>query len=143
MTTTEQLTGMRTGYPVHPQRPSHLRVLLIEDFEDARETILDLLEALGYRVMAVEDGAQALRVNSIPDVIVCDIGLPDCSGCDLVIQLRSRPGWRNVPAVAISGFAEPEDLSDLERGEFYRFLPKPVSLRELDHVLQQAALVPA
>jgi len=112
------------------------RLLLIEDFADARETITELLESLGYRVTAVSCGREACDVRSTPDVILSDIGLPDCSGFELLSRLRQREGWAWVPAIAISGFNEPEHLTRAEQAGFLRYLVKPVSVQDLDRILQ-------
>lgn len=112
------------------------RLLLIEDFADARETITELLESLGYRVTAVSRGSEACSVRSAPDAIVSDIGLPDCTGFELLLRLHQREGWSGVPAIAISGFNEPEHLTRAEQAGFLRYLVKPVSVQDLDQVLQ-------
>jgi CheY-like chemotaxis protein len=112
------------------------RLLLIEDFADARETITELLESLGYRVTAVSCGGEACDVRSRPDVIVSDIGLPDCSGFELLLRLHQREGWSGIPAIAISGFNEPEHLTRAEQAGFLRYLVKPVCVQDLNRVLQ-------
>jgi CheY-like chemotaxis protein len=119
--------------------PPGTRVLLVEDYDDARETIAELLEVLGYRVTAVPSLAAAQAVRTAPDVIVSDVHLPDGSGCDLIRGLRSRAGWEDVPAIALSGYDDPEDLDDAAYAGFLRYLVKPVAIYELDRALQETA----
>jgi CheY-like chemotaxis protein len=129
------LTGRSWRFPGGP-RDQH--VLLIEDFSDARETIAELLETLGYSVTAVADGLQARTVPLPPDIILTDIGLPDGDGCMLVQALRARDGWRDVPVVAISGYSDPEDLERAQQAGIAEYLVKPVCIQDLDRALQLA-----
>lgn len=117
------------------QRRNTVRVLLVEDFEDARETILEVMETLGYRVTPAEDIHEALHVPGTPDILVCDLGLPDGSGSELLEQLRERPEWQHIPAIALSNHDDPEDPWTAERSGFLRCLRKPVSLWELDRAI--------
>jgi CheY-like chemotaxis protein len=114
-----------------------VRVLLVEDFEAARLTILELLEEFGYAVTPAEDAHEALSAGTIPDVLVSDIGLPDGSGCDLLRELRTRPGWERVPAIAISALDAEEDLLNAERAGFVRYMVKPVSIHDIDRAIRE------
>lgn len=118
------------------RRRESIRVLLVEDFEAARQTILELLEDFGYPVTPAEDVREALSVRGVPDMLVCDIGLPDGSGCDLLRELRVRPGWEHVPAIAISAYDDEEDLLNAERAGFVRYMVKPVSIHEIDRAIR-------
>jgi CheY-like chemotaxis protein len=119
------------------RRRESIRVLLVEDFEAARQTILELLEDFGYPVTPAEDVQEALSVRGIPDVLVCDIGLPDGSGCELLRELRTRPGWEHVPAIAISAYDDEDDLLNAERAGFVRYMVKPVSIHEIDRAIRE------
>lgn len=122
--------------------PDAIHVLLIEDYEDARDTFAEALEELGYTVTAAADGDEAQDLRGAPDVILSDIGLPDCSGPDLLECLHGRPGWGGVPAIAISGYSDPEEIQRAREAGFARYLVKPVSIREIDRAIQDVCRAP-
>lgn len=136
MTSSRVEQGARSGQEIL-RRAVH--VLLVEDYEDARQTLLDLLEMLGYRVTPAEDMLEALHVRAVPDVLVCDIGLPDGSGGELLQELRCRPQWAHIPAIAISALDDPDEVLEAERAGFLRYMVKPVSIHELDRAILELA----
>jgi len=85
-----------------------LKVLLVEDDDDARALYVYMLATAGYRVNAVSNGLEALaeiQVNR-PDVIVTDILMPVLSGLDLIVAVRSNNELADLPVVAITNFGE-------------------------------------
>jgi two-component system cell cycle response regulator DivK len=85
-----------------------LKVLLVEDDDDARALYVYMLASAGYRVNAVSNGLEALaeiQVNC-PDVIVTDIQMPVLSGLDLIVAVRSDNELADLPVVAITSFGE-------------------------------------
>ena len=85
-----------------------LKVLLVEDDDDARALYVYMLASAGYRVNAVSNGLEALaeiHVNR-PDVIVTDIIMPGLSGLDLIVAVRSNDELADLPVVAITSFGE-------------------------------------
>jgi CheY-like chemotaxis protein len=115
-----------------------LDILLVEDEADAGATIRGLLEEHGAQVRLVESAAAAresLRIKS-PDVILSDIGLPGEDGYSLMRSLRLHGnGWGNgdIPAIALTAFARPEDRdAALEAG----FAEHPAKPLEEDRLLQ-------
>jgi signal transduction histidine kinase/ActR/RegA family two-component response regulator len=109
------------------------RVLVVEDNVDAGETLKDLLEISGHRVWLASDGqtAIALAREHRPEVIICDIGLPDISGYDLVRALRADPALEDTRMVALTGYAQPEDRERAREAGFDAHLAKPPSLDAL------------
>jgi signal transduction histidine kinase/CheY-like chemotaxis protein len=83
------------------------RILLVDDNEEFRDSVRELLEVLGYRVTAVADGEQALRVASEAEdpfeLVLTDVIMPGISGPELVTELRRH---RPLPAVFLSGHAD-------------------------------------
>lgn len=82
-------------------------VLLIDDHEDTRRLLGELLSLGGFEVVAACDAREALaRLQSdlAPCLVLLDLGLPDVSGVELCRQLRSRPELAEVPIYAMSGF---------------------------------------
>jgi CheY-like chemotaxis protein len=86
-----------------------IQVLLVDDEPDTREFQAFLLEQNGARVTAVASGLEALQAleQSIPDVLVSDIGMADMDGYMLLQQIRSRPFEQGgmIPAVALTAYA--------------------------------------
>ena len=108
-----------------------LSVLLVEDDADAREAITLAVQAMGARVVAVPSAEDALIAldQAVPHLILADIALPGMDGHSLLRQVRERSF--STPAIALTGYARPEDrLLALQAG-FEMHLPKPVHPAEL------------
>jgi len=121
---------------------SGLSVLLVEDFADARETATFVLEQAGARVRAVPDAAEAMRAYraAAPDVIVCDLGLPDEDGFAFLERVRASPGpGARVPAVAFTAWGQPQDRVRGEQAGFQHHLLKPVEPGTLVNTVARAA----
>jgi CheY-like chemotaxis protein len=118
------------------------RVLVVEDNLDAAETLRDLLELEGHRVEVAYDGRAALaKARSFrPDVVVCDIGLPEMNGFDVARALRDEPGPSQPTLVALTGYARPEDVARGREAGFDAHLAKPPSIEVLSHLLASAAV---
>lgn len=121
-------------------RASGTHVLLVEGLTDARETLAELLEALGYQVTAVAGAVDARRVAAAPDVIISDLILPDGTGFNLISELQGRPGWGRVRAIALTAYDDLENRSRATHAGFQEFLAKPVSIWVLHRVLQSLVL---
>jgi CheY-like chemotaxis protein/KaiC/GvpD/RAD55 family RecA-like ATPase len=106
-----------------------LVVLLVEDFTDARETTAAALAAAGAEVVEAGSAQEALAAFEarIPDVILCDIGMPDEDGYDVIRRIRSRPDkGGQVPAAALTAWTEPEDREKALASGFQVHLHKPI-----------------
>ncbi|HEX7842452.1 MAG TPA: ATP-binding protein, partial [Kofleriaceae bacterium] len=113
------------------------RILVIEDNADGREMLREVLELLGHDVAAVEtatEGLESLRTRR-PDVVLCDLGLPDMNGYDLVQLVRGDPSLRDIPFVALTGYGQPEDRQRTKDAGFDDHLTKPVNIEALNAVL--------
>jgi len=105
------------------------RILLVEDDPDTAETLADLLRSEGFDIFVATSVAAALeRDISEFDLVLSDIGLTDGSGLDLMRQLRAR---KNVPGIALSGYASEADIQASQEAGFSAHLVKPVSLDKL------------
>jgi PAS domain S-box-containing protein len=112
----------------------HKRVLLVEDHADTRAALKVLLELKGYEVSLAEDAASALRAAAAPlDVIVCDIGLPDGSGLDVVRKIAAE---KPIKAIALSGYGTPRDVELSSQAGFAAHLVKPVGAEELVETIE-------
>jgi PAS domain S-box-containing protein len=105
------------------------RILIVEDHADTRAALEVLLELKGYDVRLAKDMASALEQSREPvDVLVCDIGLPDGSGLELVRRISAR---RPVKAIALSGYGSAGDLERSAQAGFAVHLTKPIAADKL------------
>jgi PAS domain S-box-containing protein len=110
-------------------------ILLVDDHESTRHTLMRLLERRGYSVKAVATMAQARAVIGQHefDLLISDIGLPDGSGNDLMRDVRQKhPRMRGI---ALSGHGAETDIARTGAAGFAMHLTKPVRIEELDRVL--------
>jgi PAS domain S-box-containing protein len=141
--TLDAVANRKEKGPVESQAPSKavksLRILLVEDHRDTRHTLSRLLTHFGHQISAVDSTRSALEIMASEkfDVVLCDIGLPDGSGYEVVAQAKRK---RPVKAVAITGFGTEEDIRRGKEAGFDFHLVKPVDFRELRSVLDQVAM---
>lgn len=109
------------------------RILLIEDNEDAHDTLRILLTADGHHVTSAFDGIAGLGLarTQVFDVLICDIGLPGMDGLELIGRLRSSLGLHIPFAIAISGRAEQESQERAIGAGFGHYFVKPVDVEGL------------
>jgi CheY-like chemotaxis protein len=113
--------------------PAGLRVVLVEDNEDIRETMRDLLVDLGHSVEVAADGQEGVdlifRVE--PDVAIVDIGMPVLDGYEVAAQVRARLDCTKVRLVAMTGFGLEKDRRRVAEAGFDAHLVKPVDVETL------------
>lgn len=116
-------------------------ILLIEDNVDAARTLADLLELSGHRVSLAYDGATGIQMalELKPDVVLCDIGLPDVNGYDVARTLRADQSLRSTRLVAVTGYAQYADKQKAIDAGFDAHLTKPPDLDKLKKLLADAA----
>jgi CheY-like chemotaxis protein len=125
-----------------PRRPAAaapalrpLDVLLVEDHEPTLQATAKLLRRLGHRVTGVGTVASAtaaVRQDGAFDLIVCDLGLPDGSGLDVIRQLGARYAGR---AIALTGYGMDADVAASREAGFAEHLTKPVDLDRLQDAI--------
>ena len=118
--------------------PSGMRVLIVDDNEDAAESAREGAERLGPDCS--RRARRALRAASVvetftPDVALLDIGLPAMDGYELARRLRAMPALAGVRLVAVTGYGQARDREAAEQAGFHEHVVKPVSLAMLDRVL--------
>jgi CheY-like chemotaxis protein len=115
-----------------------LRILLVEDFADAREIVTNVLRHAGAEVTASASSPEALATleQGAPDVIVADIGLPGEDGLQFMRKVRARPGEEGrVPAVALTAWGLPRDRALAKEAGYQAHLVKPIEPATLVSVL--------
>jgi CheY-like chemotaxis protein len=113
-------------------------VLLVEDEDQLRRVMKDLLERDGYIVAEARDGVQALdQVDRFaPDVIILDLNLPGLDGYSVLAQLRSRPATRAIPVMVLTAKGdEDNEVRVFELGAD-DFITKPFRARALSARLE-------
>ena len=110
------------------------RVLIIEDNDDTRESLRILLEMQGNEVVTAADAAQGLQAAAAftPELVICDIGLPDVDGFALVRSLRQTLAGQPTRYIAVTGYGRAEDLDRAMDSGFDSFLVKPLRVPATD-----------
>lgn len=128
--------------PHHPEQRlantlQSLRILVVDDNEDAAAMLAFLLEATGHEVLVEHTSKQALERARIekPDVCLLDIGLPEMDGNELARCLRSQPETANAVLIAITGYGQSEDRKNSSAAGFDHHLVKPVDTEKLVSLL--------
>jgi CheY-like chemotaxis protein len=114
----------------------HHRVLVVDDNEDAAETLAEMVRMLEHDAEVAYDGPSAVRRAGEyhPDVVLCDIGLPGMDGYEVAHELRSTNG-HCVRLVAISGYAQPEDVTRAQQAGFDEHIAKPCGPEQIERLL--------
>jgi CheY-like chemotaxis protein len=141
----QQPPSGRIGAP-RPRRPataSGRRLLLVEDHPDTAEAMSQVLRMWGHQVVlapsvaeAVEAAKRATRTGDGFDLVVCDIGLPDGTGWDLMRLLANRFHLRGI---AVTAFSTAADRVRSAEAGFLAHLEKPVDLAQLSESIAAAA----
>lgn len=113
------------------------RVLIVEDNVDAADTLRELLELGGHQVDIAYTGPDGVKQarDSRPDVVFCDIGLPGFDGYSVARALRGDPALSATRIVALSGYAQPEDLQCAREAGFDDHVAKPPTMNQIEAVL--------
>jgi signal transduction histidine kinase len=113
------------------------RVLIVEDNDDARQMLAAMLSLDGHEVRSARSAhaGLALAAESVPDLALIDIRLPDMDGYELARKLRAAPDRGRIGLVALTGLAQPEDQQRAFEAGFDAHLVKPVSPDRLRQVI--------
>ena len=119
-----------------------VRILIIEDNDDAAAALAKVLELSGHTVFVAHDGSHGLELAQAksPDVILCDIGLPgEINGYDFASLLRQHEATAYTPLVAVSGYGRPEDKAKARDSGFDLHITKPIDLPTLERIVSELA----
>lgn len=121
--------------------PTALRVLVVEDNRDGRETLVALLEMLGYQVEGAGDGAAGLEAarRFRPDVVLLDLGLPVLDGYEVCRRIREDASLSGMKVVALTGWGAQADRQRTAEAGFDVHLTKPVEPDALVACVEQVA----
>ena len=138
-----RLQILQTRRPSKPELPAleakkNVRILVIEDNRDSADSLRKLLELCGYAVTVAYSGREGLEaaLRTRPDVVLCDIGLPDNDGYALAEALRDNPATARARLIAVTAYRSEQDKKRSREAGFQLHLVKPVSpealLQQLD-----------
>jgi PAS domain S-box-containing protein len=120
-----------------------LRVLVVDDEQDARHLLRTVLESQGAEVVAVGSAREALASleRTMPDVLISDIGMPDEDGFALIRQVRASEAVQGgmIPAAAVSAYVGEENRRQALAAGFQLHVAKPVDPEELIEVVRSLA----
>ena len=143
-----QIPAPLAGTPTTHLAVSSQRTLVyVEDNEDARATMAELLRSFGYEVVEVPDGKSVLAavLATQPDAVLVDIGLPDIDGYEVARRLRANPSTQSIPLIALTGYGQLRDKEAAALAGFNLHLVKPVDpasvLKAVEQVLAKSAAV--
>lgn len=123
-----------------PSEAAVARVLLIEDNVDAANTLREALELSGNNTVEMaHTGAEGIEKARTfrPDVVLCDIGLPDMDGYAVARAMRADPELRTVALVALSGYTRPEDVAQSRLAGFDQHIAKPPTIEGIERVIAE------
>ncbi len=108
--------------------PRNIKVLVVEDNRDSAESLRRLLYYSGYEVAVAHTGQEGLRAakRMRPDVVLCDIGLPDTNGFIVAATLREELATAGARLIAVTAYGEDEDRRRAMQAGFDLHLVKPV-----------------
>jgi two-component system, cell cycle response regulator DivK len=109
------------------------RILVVEDQEDNRRILRDLLAHAGYDVIEVGDGEQALIAvaEHHPDVILMDIQLPLLDGYEATRRIKANPALKHIPIIVVTSYALGGDETKARAAGCDAYVAKPYSPRAL------------
>ena len=120
-----------------PSPPRH--ILIVEDSDDNRESLQELLESEGHRVDTAMDGEQGVEraIAAHPEVALVDIGLPRLDGYEVARRIRAA-GGSHIFLVALTGYGQPEDRTRAAAAGFDVHITKPINFNNLREILSAA-----
>jgi two-component system cell cycle response regulator DivK len=109
------------------------RILVVEDQEDNRQILRDLLGNAGYELTEAENGEEAIAAvaKRRPDLILMDIQLPVMDGYEATRRIRSNPDLKSVPIIAVTSYALTGDEDKAIAAGCNGYVSKPYSPRDL------------
>jgi len=109
------------------------QILVVEDQEDNRRIVRDLLTTIDYEVTEAENGEEALAAvaRQRPDLILMDIQLPVMDGYETTRRIKADPALRAIPIIAVTSYALSGDEEKARAAGCDDFVPKPYSPRQL------------
>jgi len=118
-------------------RPSGLRLLVVDDNEDAAVSLAMLLRLQGHEVCVAHDGPSSLEmaVAYAPDLVFLDIGMPGMDGYEVARRIRAEPSLKHVVLTAVTGWGQSEDRRRTSEAGFDHHIVKPPEPRAIEQLI--------
>jgi two-component system, cell cycle response regulator DivK len=109
------------------------RILVVEDTEDNRQIIRDLLTSAGYEMIEAVNGEEgvAMAAEHRPDLILMDIQLPGLDGYEATRRIKAQPELKHIPIIAVTSYALAGDEAKTREAGCDAYVAKPFSPRQL------------
>ena len=109
------------------------RILVVEDQEDNRQILRDLLTSADYEMTEAENGQEALDAvaKEKPDLILMDIQLPIMDGYEATRRLKGNPAYKDIPIIVVTSYALSGDEGKARDAGCDAYVTKPYSPRQL------------
>jgi CheY-like chemotaxis protein len=116
---------------------NRFKILVVDDDENVREVLADLLLLEGHEVLLAEDGEKALLIfeQKKPDLIITDLGMPGISGWEVSRKVKSMQP--SIKVIVISGWGATLEKDQLERNFVDQVLPKPFHLEQVKDTIAE------
>jgi two-component system, cell cycle response regulator DivK len=120
-------------------------VLIVEDFDDAREMYASYLRYCGFRVLEARDGLEAVAQaeRARPDLIIMDLALPRLDGWEAATRIKRNPDTSDTPIIALTAYSDPESHRRALGAGCLLVCPKPCDPDELVTLISAALGDPA
>jgi len=115
------------------------RILIVEDTEDNRRIMRDLLSNAGFDIVEAHDGqaAVAAAANYVPDLILMDIQLPGMDGLQATALLKGNAATRGIPVIALTALAMKGDEERIRAAGCDGYIAKPLAYKEFLAVIRE------
>ena len=115
------------------------RILVIEDQEDNRAILRDLLSAVGYELIEAVNGAEGIAKaeSEKPDLILMDIQMPLIDGYDATRRIKANPDLKAIPIIAVTSYALSGDEAKTRAAGCDGYIAKPYDPREMLRLIRK------
>ena len=114
-------------------------ILLLEDNDFIRENTVEILELSDFDVVAVSDGVEGFRMFQLrrPDLILCDIQMPQMNGYDFFREVRKNENASSIPFIFLTAFSEKKEISNAFKMGAADYIIKPFDADELLRIIEK------
>jgi two-component system cell cycle response regulator DivK len=116
-------------------------ILIVEDNDKNLKLVRDVLQFKGYRTLAATTAGEGLRLarEEHPVLILMDIQLPDFDGITALLRLREDPVTRQIPVIAVSASAMPDEQHRIVASGFNAYITKPIEVKSFVETVERFA----
>ncbi len=115
------------------------RILIIEDNDDIRNNLEELLELESYQVVTAKNGIIGIQkiISESPDFIMCDIAMPEKDGYEVFAHIKASPCHREIPFIFLTASAQERDIAKGKKLGVDAYITKPFHSNELLETIKE------